>query len=68
MMTLSYTKFEINRYLTMGIDRSDVALLVASWGLSAKDLEKANEYLHEWKLQPGKKIKAYNFTGGVEGL
>jgi hypothetical protein len=45
-MTLGYAKNEINRYLRIGVDKSDIACLVASWGLSISDMESANWYLH----------------------
>jgi hypothetical protein len=63
-MEVNFAKREINRYMRLGVDRSDVALLVSSWGLTASDLELANEYLHEWKP---KTIKV-KFTGVIEGL
>ncbi|MFA5300439.1 MAG: hypothetical protein WC389_19815 [Lutibacter sp.] len=45
-MKLEFAKTEIHRYFDLGVDKSDVAYLVASWGLSTDDLEKANNYLH----------------------
>ena len=49
-MTLDYAKQEINRYMALGIDRSDVACLLASWGLTIRELEDANKYLHDWEI------------------
>ena len=45
-MKLEYAKNEIERYFRLGIDKCDIAVMVASWGLSSQDFEKANEYLH----------------------
>ncbi len=59
-MNLLQAKKEINRYVKIGVDKSDVALLIASWGLENSDLEKANWYLHEISvnnLPPVLKIK-----------
>lgn len=46
-MNFSYAKSEIDRYLSIGVDRSDVALLVSSWGFCKEDMESLNLYLHE---------------------
>lgn len=43
----SFAKNEIDRYIRLGVSKSDIACLAASWGLSTNDLETANEYIHE---------------------
>jgi hypothetical protein len=53
-MEKALAKWEIDRYLSLGVARSDVALLVASWGFEAKELEELNWYLHD-KVQIKKK-------------
>jgi hypothetical protein len=45
-MKLVFAKNEIQRYFNLGLDKSDIACIVASWGLSTKDFEEANEYIH----------------------
>lgn len=49
-MTLDYAKKEISRLLGKGLEKSDVACLVASWGLSMTDMEAANQYIHDAKI------------------
>jgi hypothetical protein len=49
-LNLEEAQNEIDKLMAKGIDRSDVALLVLSWGtLSDTDLETAIWYLHDWK-------------------
>lgn len=54
-MKLEYAKTEIKRYFDLGLDKSDVACLVASWGLNTEDLEKANNFVHTL-IQKGEKL------------
>ena len=50
LMTLKDAKREIDKLMLKGLDKSDVSLLVLSWGtLSKEDMEEAAWYLHEWK-------------------
>ncbi len=60
--TLDYAKRECDRLLSIGVVHSDVALLLASWGLSSEDLEEANWYLHETKGLQKKKVSR-NYKG-----
>lgn len=46
-MKKEFAKNEIKRYALLGVSKSDIALLLSSWGLNAKDLEELNNYLHE---------------------
>lgn len=50
-MKVEFAKTEIKRYALLGISKSDIALLVSSWGLNSKDLEAMNNYLHELDLK-----------------
>ncbi len=50
LMTLQDAKREIDKLFRAGLDRSDVACLVLSWGtLSKEDMEEACWYVHEWQ-------------------
>jgi ADP-dependent phosphofructokinase/glucokinase len=50
-MKLEFAKVEIDRYFKLGVTKNDIACLVASWGLTTEDLEKANNYLHDVSLK-----------------
>ena len=50
-MKLEFAKNEVKRYATLGVSKSDIALLASSWGLSTKDLEELNNFLHDLDLK-----------------
>jgi hypothetical protein len=54
-MKWAFAKTEIDRYVKLGVSKNDIALLVASWGLSTQDLELSCQYLHE--LNSNNKLK-----------
>lgn len=63
-MDMTLVKIEINRYLRIGVDKSDIALMIASWGLTPEDLEKANWELHDAVRRDNKG----RFAKGAEGI
>lgn len=65
-MSLADAKREIDKLLQAGLDKSDVACLVLSWGtLSKADMEEATWYLHEWQ---DKSVSISDIINRVEEL
>lgn len=71
-MNLIDARDEIKRYINKGLEKSDLVVLLESWGLGQDDLAKAYQYLGEAYDERSKNSEYYRFsltdTGNAERL
>lgn len=71
-MNLNDAQDELKKYVYKGLDKSDIVVLLESWGVDGEDLSKAYAYLDQVFIERSKNSEYYRFaltdTGNAERL